>query len=93
MAKKKTTLAAKGRYAVYQSENRQAKNQERKRARHAKRHPNDEQSAKNAKPGYKRYTPKSSNTTTPRHKYLDGAGRRLENPKFEPYIRESKSGQ
>lgn len=81
MAKKKSQKG-KGSYAAYKTESRHAKNQARKRAAHAKRHPNDEQSVKLATPGYKRKKPLKPNSTVSRPKYYDGAGRRVSAPLF-----------
>lgn len=82
MAVKKKSLKGKKWYAEYKSENRQAKNQARKRAKHAKRHPNDLQSQEKAKPGYKRKKPESPNNTVPKIYAYDGAGRRQDFPTF-----------
>jgi hypothetical protein len=87
---KKKSLKGKGPYAVYKAESRFVKNQTAKRARHAKHHPNDEQSAKLATTGYKRKKPIKANATTSRPKYYDGAGRRVSAPLFEPLTKEQK---
>lgn len=47
----------KSQYEAYKAESRQAKNQAAKRARHAKRYPNDLQSIEKAVAGYKRKKP------------------------------------
>lgn len=84
MSVKKKSLKGKGPYKAYKDEGRFAKNQAAKRARHAKRHPNDVQSVGNATKTYKRKKPVKANATVSRPKYYDGAGRRVEAPAFEP---------
>lgn len=84
MSVKKKSLKGKGPYKAYKDEDRFAKNQAAKRARHAKRHPNDKQSVENAVKGYKRKKPMKPNATVSRPKYYDGAGRRIEAPAFKP---------
>lgn len=89
MAGKKKSRKGKGSFATYKSESRFAKNQAAKRARHAKRNPNDEQSVKLATPGYKRKKPMKPNSTVSRPKYYDGAGRLVAPPSFEPLAKAS----
>ena len=84
MSVKKKSLKGKGPYKAYKDEGRFAKNQARKRANHAKRHPNDAQSVESATKTYKRKKPLKPNSTVSRPKYYDGAGRRIEAPAFKP---------
>jgi hypothetical protein len=86
MSKKARASRNKGKkwYATYKMQDRQLKNQERKRARHAKKHPNDEQSQKNAKAGYKRQKPQSPNMTTEKVVLRDEAGNVYAWPEFKP---------
>jgi hypothetical protein len=84
MSGKKKSLKGKGSYKAYKEQSRFAKNQAAKRARHAKRNPNDLQSVENAKTGYKRKKPMKKNATVSRPKYYDGAGRRVPAPLFQP---------
>ncbi len=90
MAAKKKSLKGKGSYKAYKDEGRFAKNQAAKRARHAKRHPNDKQSVENAVKGYKRKKPLKPNATVSRPKYYDGAGRRVAPPLLEPLHKDIK---
>lgn len=86
MSKKARASRNKGKkwYAAYKAEDRQLKNQERKRARHAKKHPNDKQSQEEAVKGYKRQKPSGPNMTEPKVRLRDAAGHVLNWPEFLP---------
>lgn len=80
-------------YERYKAESRQAKNQAAKRARHAKRYPNDLQSIEKAVAGYKRKKPvkRGSAPAAKRFVIVDKAGHKepmpsfTDNPNFKPY--------
>ena len=82
MAKQKSQKG-KGQYATYVAESRLEKNRAAKRARHAKLHPNDEQSVKNARNTIRK-APRGG--TPPEQKFYayDGAGRKTLMPSFTP---------
>lgn len=86
MSKKARASRNKGKkwYAAYEAQDRQLKNQKRKRARHAKKHPNDEQSQKQAKSGYKRQKPTAPNMTEEKVLLRDKAGHLMGWPEFKP---------
>lgn len=77
----------------YKAENRQLKNQAAKRARHAKRFPDDIQSQVKAVAGYKRKKPvkRGSAPAAARRVIMDKAGHKApmpaftDNPTFKPY--------
>ena len=83
MANKKRSHKGKGSYARYKAENRFQKNLAKKRARHAKKHPNDKQVGKDHT--YRRKAPKGPNNTTPRNWNLrDASGKLIPQPAFKP---------
>lgn len=76
----------KGQYALYSSESRLQKNREAKRARHAKRHPNDTESLARAGSSVRK-APRSNGNYPEQKVYVyDGAGRKTLMPSFVPYI-------
>jgi hypothetical protein len=83
----------KGSYATYKSESRLLKNQAKRRARHAKLHPNDVQSKESAKVGVSRKTPqKAGNFPAPNRDkfYRDASGKPVGAPAFAPEDRKTK---
>lgn len=79
-------------YERYRAESRQAKNQAAKRARHAKRHPNDLQSIEKAVSGYKRKKPIKRGSAPAAARFIrDASGKKIalpsftDNPNFKPY--------
>lgn len=91
MAVKKKSKKGKAWFAVYKAKDQFSKNQKAKRAKHAKKHPNDLQSQEKATNTYKRKPPVSRNSTVQRVKYYDGAGRRVAAPEFKPKEKEDAS--
>jgi hypothetical protein len=80
----------KGSYKAYKDESRHAKNQARKRAKHAKNHPNDKQSLEGAKVGYKRKKPLKAGSAPAANRtkfYRDNSGKRLSAPHFNPDVK------
>ena len=83
----------KSQYEAYKAESRQAKNQAAKRARHAKRYPNDLQSIEKAVAGYKRKKPvkRGSAPAAKRFVIVNKAGHKqpmpsfTDNPNFKPH--------
>lgn len=83
---------AKDQYDMYKSEGRQAKNQAAKRARHAKRFPNDLQSVEKAAIGYKRKKPIKRGSAPAAKSFIrDASGKKIampsftDSPTFKPY--------
>lgn len=77
----------KGSYKAYKDESRHAKNQARKRAKHAKNHPNDVQSTMQQRPGYKRKKPMKPGSAPAANRdkmYRDKSGKMLPAPAFNP---------
>lgn len=84
MAKKKSNKG-KGSYASYVANGSLEKNSKVKRARHAKRHPNDEQSVKQAKPRVAKQKARTKgNYPAPKTKLRDAAGNLVPWPEFKP---------
>lgn len=82
----------KSQYEAYKAESRQAKNQAAKRARHAKRYPNDLQSIEKAVAGYKRKKPIKRGSAPAAARFIrDASGKKIalpafvDNPNFKPY--------
>ena len=91
MAVKKKSKKGKAWFAVYKAKDQFLKNQKAKRAKHAKKHPNDKQSQDQATNTYKRKAPASRNSTVSLLKCYDGAGRRVASPEFKPREKEDAS--
>lgn len=82
----------KSQYEAYKAESRHAKNQAAKRARHAKRYPNDLQSIEKAIAGYKRKKPVKRGSAPAAKRFIrDASGKKVampsftDNPTFKPY--------
>lgn len=89
MAKQKSRKG-KGQYAVYAANSRLEKNRAARRAKHAKAHPNDEQSVKKAGTSVRK---PSRGGLVPEQKsyWYDGAGRKFLMPSFTPeFLKGSK---
>lgn len=82
MAKQKSRKG-KGQYATYVAESRLEKNRAAKRARHQKRHPNDEQSVKNAGNSVRK-APRGGVAPAKKHYWYDNAGQKHEMPDYTP---------
>ena len=75
---KKRSLKGKGSYASYKNENRLEKNREARRARHAKRHPNDKQSQEKAGKSIRQASNKKGNFPAQKFYAYDRAGHKFQ---------------